>query len=53
MFMKNEGENIIHLCFKYYTCKICPRQQKCEKEMKKDSKNVMKKKGARKNAKNL
>jgi hypothetical protein len=38
---KKKEENIIHLCFKYYNCKLCPRQEKCEKEMEKDRKNVI------------
>ena len=51
--MKKKRENIIHLCFRYYTCKLCPRQEKCEKEIKKDRKNVIQEKGAKKDAKNL
>lgn len=30
---KIQKEKII-LCFKYHTCKLCPRNAKCEKEQK-------------------
>ena len=33
--MKIKDEIILKFCFKYHSCKRCPRQQKCEKELKK------------------
>jgi len=28
--------NYIKLCFKYHNCKLCPRNAKCEKELRED-----------------
>lgn len=27
-------QGYIKLCFKYHSCKLCPRNSKCEKELK-------------------
>jgi hypothetical protein len=29
-------EDILQYCFKYYICKLCPRNAKCEEEIKKE-----------------
>lgn len=49
MKKKKKEIKIYKLCFKYSMgCKWCPRQQKCEKEIEKERKNVIQEKGAEK-----
>ena len=47
--MKNKEERI-HLCFRY-KCKQCPRQRKCDEEIKKEGDTIERRKANRKTRK--
>lgn len=37
--MNKEGKDFFELCIKYsFSCKRCPRNEKCEKELEKEKK---------------
>lgn len=40
---KEEDKDYIKYCFKYYTCKLCPKNEQCKKEEENKVKTLKKK----------